>query len=441
MKNRVILSIAAVLTCGLQAATLRLTAPEVRSYACMIHDAAHNRMILFSGGSYRMYDGRVFNDTWAFNITDETWSKLSPSGTAPAERIMAAAAYDNTGNRMIVFGGGGELGPQYNDVWALNLSLGVEAWSQLSTSGTPPSPRTSATAMVDEYNNRLIVFGGEAGAGGMNTTYSLDLSTLIWSQLFPSGTAPCPRFEHSAVYDPIGHRMIIFGGRNDVHMNDTWTLNLSAGAESWQQLFPTGNPPNARGRHFCAYDHTNENMIIGLGYAYTGYYVLYSDIWKLDIDQQAWQQISYAGGIIPGRRGTVAAYSAPCQEVVLFGGDQPYASYFGETCILSLDNLAVAESSEQTVAARPSMTISGNPSRSPLHINVFLPKADNACLKIHDLTGRVVRTLFSDVASTGNYILQWDGTDQSNRRVPAGTYFLRLHIDGTPVTEKAVLVH
>jgi flagellar hook assembly protein FlgD len=61
-------------------------------------------------------------------------------------------------------------------------------------------------------------------------------------------------------------------------------------------------------------------------------------------------------------------------------------------------------------------------------------------LKIHDVAGRTVRTLLKEVRSTGNYILEWDGLDQNNKRVPAGTYFIRLHIDGAPVTEKVVLV-
>lgn len=440
MKNHVMLGMVIVFVCGLEGATLRLTAPEGRSYACMVHDATHDRMIIFSGGSYRMYDGRTFNDAWAFDVVNETWTRLSPSGVVPAVRIMAAAAYDHAGNRMIVFGGGGELGPQYNDVWAMDLSVGAEAWNLLSTSGTPPSPRTSATAIVDEYNNRLIVFGGEAGAGGMDTTYSLDLNTLIWSQLYPSGTAPCPRFEHSAIYDPIGHRMVVFGGRDGVHLNDVWALDLTAGAESWLQLFPTGNPPAARGRHIGVYDQANGSMIIGLGYSYAEFFVLFNDIWKLDLDQLTWQQVSCTGITIPGRRGAAAAYSAAGQEIVFFGGDQPYASYFGETGILALDSTTAIHFSGETCAVQPSITVSGNPFRSPLHINVFLPQAENARLKIHDVAGRAVRTLLDEVEGPGNYILQWDGMDQNNQRVPAGTYFLRLQIDGAPVTEKVVLV-
>jgi hypothetical protein len=346
MKSSVIVAIVIVLAGNLYAASMHLAMPEGRSYACMIHDVANNRIVLFGGGNYRMRDGRVFNDTWTFDPNNEAWDKVSTSGTTPTERIMAAAAYDQTGHRMIIFGGGGELGPRYNDAWALDLTVGAEAWSLLSTSGTPPSPRTSATAVVDELNNRLIVFGGEAGAGGMNTTYSLSLNTLTWSQLFPWGTAPCPRFEHSAIYDPNGQRMIVFGGKNGVHLNDVWQLDLSVGSESWQQLYPGGSQPDARGRHFSVFDQINNDMIIGFGYGYPGDYVLYCDVWKMDLGALSWQQILYGGCTLPGRRGSCAAYRAIAHEVLIFGGDQPYASYFGETCRLNLDSHFVEENTE-----------------------------------------------------------------------------------------------
>jgi N-acetylneuraminic acid mutarotase len=430
-----------MILCGhLTAHTMHLVSPTVRSYACMVNDATNDRMILFGGGNYRQYEGELFNDVWSFDSDDETWNPVRPSGQAPAARVWAGAAYDQTGNRVIFFGGGDAAYVQYNDVYALSLTAGSESWTQLSTTGTTPSPRTSATVIIDEMNYRMVVFGGEAGSGGMNTVWVLDLSTLNWSQLFPSGTPPEPRFGHSAIYDGVGQRMIVFGGQNTSIYNDTWSLSLSPGTETWQQLTPTGTQPGERVRHFCVYDNTNHDMVVGFGFAYPGYYVLYSDIWTLDLSSLSWQQIYFTGCAVQGRRGAVGAYSTNHQSLVVFGGDQPYASYFGETYILDMDYVSIMENEPPAVSAHPSITVLQNPATIPFEVNVFVPYFSNIDLQIYDIAGRTVRTLIEDRPVAGNCILYWDGKDDHGRQTPSGTYIVKLQANGLSVTEKAVVI-
>src|SRR5437762_1991464 len=98
---------------------------------------------------------------WAVNPRsdqhDGNWHSIPAA--LPSARLSFGAAYDGHRNRMLVFGGN----PTFlNDVWA--LSLGSDpAWSPIATSGTPPSPRYGTSAIYDEVNDRLIVFGGYDG--------------------------------------------------------------------------------------------------------------------------------------------------------------------------------------------------------------------------------------------------------------------------------------
>jgi len=39
-------------------------------------------------------------------IAQPQWVQVSPSGTPPAARVLHSAVYDQTSNRMTVFGGG-----------------------------------------------------------------------------------------------------------------------------------------------------------------------------------------------------------------------------------------------------------------------------------------------------------------------------------------------
>jgi len=62
-------------------------------------------------------------------------------------------------------------------------------------------------------------------------------------------------------------------------------------------------------------------------------------------------------------------------------------------------------------------------------------------LKIYDAAGRLIKSF--NLPAT-DYLLpasiQWDGTDEIGRNVPAGVYFVRLETGEEKWTEKAVLL-
>lgn len=416
--------------------------PDPRSYSCMITDSINARAILFGGGDYRLPWGQCFNDVWFLDFNSEAWKLIAPLYPSPLPRVMASVAYDPAGNRMILFGGGVVgYNPYRNDVWSLELSMGSEEWTEITPSGTPPTPRGSATAIIDPINNRLIIFGGEDGSAAYNETRSLDLNTLTWAILSPSGTTPAARFAHSAVYDPNAHRMIIFGGANygQPMMNDVWSLDLTYGSEHWQQLYPSGGPPAQRCRQFCAFNNLNNSLVIGFGYDCPGYMIYYNDVRKLDLNSLTWMQI-LPSGIIEGRRGSCAAYDPINEQVLIFGGDQDFNYYFGSTYALTLDTLAVKENQESRVSISPYIKISSNPAQLPCKMNIFVPFSGDICLKVFDVSGRLVNTLIKDQRNSGNYMINWDGKDNKGKKVAAGTYFINLEIDGISEVEKVVLI-
>jgi len=61
-------------------------------------------------------------------------------------------------------------------------------------------------------------------------------------------------------------------------------------------------------------------------------------------------------------------------------------------------------------------------------------------VRIHDLGGRLVRTLVDDLRDPGTYRVRWDGTDQGERVVSSGTYFGVVEIGGRIETQKMMLV-
>ena len=124
-------------------------------------------------------------------------------------------------------------------------------WSHFTLAGSGPS-LNSTSVVYDSASNRLMVFGG-LGANSsccVSDTWALlsangSGGTSQWQQLAPSGTLPPSRFAHSAVYDQINNRMIIFGGGVSgcgvfcTLFNDVWVLSNASGVggtPTWTQL-------------------------------------------------------------------------------------------------------------------------------------------------------------------------------------------------------------
>jgi len=60
-------------------------------------------------------------------------------------------------------------------------------------------------------------------------------------------------------------------------------------------------------------------------------------------------------------------------------------------------------------------------------------------LRVHDLTGRVVRTLVNARQQPGRYSLSWNGRDDQGRLLGNGVYFCKLATGDYRSTRKLVL--
>lgn len=188
--------------------------------------------------------------TWTFTTTAPVWTQLVPTGGPPGVRVSHTAVFNPTNNRMIVFGGLNGPGvvtthPMFNDVWVLTNADGTgvvaSTWTQLSPTGSPPSARGTHSAVYDAVNNRMMVFGGDPNIGScfgaVNDVWVLTNAdgtggTPTWAQLSPTGGPPNLRQSPQAVYDSATNRMMVFGGMTNACgslSNDVWVLQNANG--------------------------------------------------------------------------------------------------------------------------------------------------------------------------------------------------------------------
>jgi hypothetical protein len=246
-----------------------------------------------------------------------------PLSTGPSARLDHAAIYDPVGQRMILFGGFTAVGAS-NDLWELTLPpSGSPAWTLLTPSGTPPSARGGHSAIYDPIGKRMIVFGGDDGTLP-TTVHALDLSTLSWSTLSVSGSPPAGRTYHGAVYvpDPSNPRMIVFGGNNlSAPFSDVWQLTLPvSGTPTWTQLSPADSP-GVRDRHVLVYDSANGRLLtFGGNDGNAGGDPYTNATWALTLSPLQWTPLAPSNPPFP-RYGSAAIFDATHRRLTLFGGD------------------------------------------------------------------------------------------------------------------------
>jgi hypothetical protein len=171
------------------------------------------------------------------------WTELTPSGGPPSGQSNASAVYDLINNRMIVFGGA-ENGSMVtsNAVWVLTNASGQGAgtpeWTELIGEGASGSPqaRRDQTAVYDESSNRMVMFGGVDSSHNLySDVWLLENanglgSTATWRELTHTGRPPAARSGQGAVFSPASDRMIVFaGGTSTGKLNDTWALSYANG--------------------------------------------------------------------------------------------------------------------------------------------------------------------------------------------------------------------
>ncbi len=85
--------------------------------------------------------------------------------------------------------------------------------------------------------------------------------------------------------------------------------------------------------------------------------------------------------------------------------------------------------------------IAPNPFCGRTVIRYTLAAEQPVTLRIHDLSGRIVRILCGSVLGRGAYRVSWDGRDDAGRRLAPGVYFCRFAAGDVRATGKLVVAY
>jgi hypothetical protein len=333
--------------------------PPVRGFASSVYDPTSQRVMVFGGDGDQIPSGNVFDDQWAWDGSDWTetlWDR-------PAGRVESRLVYDAATRTYVLFGGVTQdqsfLNTTYvNDTWtfdgshwrlqdpphtpppavgpamAYDPTIGRvvllvtciscadtteqtwtwdgQDWTELSLPTAPPAT-SSAQLAYDPANGTLVLFGGQQTCNGCDIspdTWVFDGTT--WTDATPA-VGPTGRITGAFAYDASSQRMILFGGRENIHgtdphFADTWAWD----GATWTQLSPPISPVQREATAAAA--RSGAGPLVFGGFYNGG---SYGDTWSWERD--GWTQVTTAAAP-DGRYSFALADASPLFGPLLFGG-------------------------------------------------------------------------------------------------------------------------
>jgi Galactose oxidase, central domain/Kelch motif len=195
----------------------------------------------------------------------------------------------------------------------------VWQWRPLVPNGGElPTARSQGTAIYDPVGRRLVIFGGSGPSSLQNDVWAFDTSTLSWARLRTEGVAPEPRLGANAVYDPNGHQMVLWAGQQGSRFfNDTWTLDLRT--YRWHDVSPDVRP-QARYGSASVFDPAERSLVQFAGF--TDQSRRFQDTQSFDLDTLRWADLTPSDAIPQVRCLHTAALHASSRRMIVYGGQR-----------------------------------------------------------------------------------------------------------------------
>ncbi len=286
--------------------------PEGRSGAAMSFDPTREQLLIFGGRAHHQFSTvQLSADLWRLGgpgftrpmpntaprvselnlaydaarhqivaqAASQTWlwdgDAWTQTPSSPPVDTYTAIAYDAARQRVVLYGGfAGIGGIPRSDTWEWD---GI-AWTKVNVVG--PGPRMHHAMAYDAQRQQVILCGGDDGtASFLNDTWVYD--GAAWKKAASGG--PAPRYDRSIAYDASRHTVLVFGGYgpNSQWYNDTWEWN----GIKWTKLAVSG--PSPRSHAAMDFDTVRRRMVLQGGWGPDGLGL--GDSWAFE--NGAWRQL------------------------------------------------------------------------------------------------------------------------------------------------------
>lgn len=270
----------------------RVSPPALRGGG-LVFDPVDNYLVYFGGCAANVCPAPA--QTWKY--AGGAWSNITSSSGQPPARSSAAFAYDSKDGYAVLFGGWGTGGRLLGDTW--EFSGGV--WTNVTGTGTSPSPRGGAGLVYDRANNYLVLFGGCAFRSCPRAD-TWQFVGGLWKDITGmSSKTPPARVGAAFAWDDHDGYALLFGGDGGGGsvLADSW--QFVGGSWSSVALNGTSAPPGRTNATIAFYNLAGA-VYLGGGAGGAG---LLSDTWKYATNR--WVDVSaMVGPNVPARSGAAS---------------------------------------------------------------------------------------------------------------------------------------
>ncbi|WP_455391618.1 Kelch repeat-containing protein [[Eubacterium] cellulosolvens] len=278
-----------------------------------------DKFVLFGGFYDDSWNDYYLNDTWLYDLSQDTWTELQPKNSPSIRAFHGMAAVDND-DKIVLFGGhyyDGSNTYYYGDTWIYDLSQ--NDWSKKSMT-THPSNRSFHEMSTIHGTDKVLLYAGNYGG---YETWVYELGTNKW--ILKSPPANPTSCSHCPAMAPISgtDKVLIFGGTGSFYSwwsysRFTYVYDLSEDNWTYQSV---SNFPYKRARHSIASISNDDKVVMFggiVGGSSSGWTTL-GDTWEFDLSECDWTRITLTTE--PDDRQSpdmVSIYGR--DEIVLFGG-------------------------------------------------------------------------------------------------------------------------
>ncbi len=258
------------------------------------------------------------NNLWIYEAGKNYLYKPAVSGDIPTPRKWPGIAWSSFDKKLYLLSGA-IYGQE--DIQFYSFNPATLQWNHITNStGNLPSNLNGPTMVFNPVDNKLYVFGGTS----LNTNiYTYDIYTNHWETIPAPQVSPHWRIYHTAVWDTLRNKMIIYGGTYLDNIPPYWhplgdIWEYTPETNQWTEIHPSGDLPPPSAYHAAVWDNSTNTMIIA-GNALIDAYRYYPSL----NGSPRWQKIPLASQFNAttnnGLFDPVAAWDSLNKRMIFFG--------------------------------------------------------------------------------------------------------------------------
>lgn len=270
--------------------------PSGRFNFQMAYSVDHHKIVVFSGSAHAARTSMYPGDTWVYDVEQGGWDRkrLSP---CPLQRTDAGFVYDESNRVFVMYGGLSDVDSDrvLDETWVYDID--ENTWTEMTPENSPPR-MYGGELVYDSLNQKVLLWGGNTRDGGkIDEFWCYDYQTDTWTRI-ETNPKPRGRYWFQMTFDQDIGKVVIFGGSpgGDTKLGDTWLYDYAR--NEWTEIDSSDNP-SARANSRMVYDSEIGKVVLFGGQS--GFRETWGDTWILDTAEGTWREASTEPTSIEGQ--------------------------------------------------------------------------------------------------------------------------------------------